>query len=181
MAIRRICLSHEPVLRQVARPVDRFDNGLQALIDDMFETLHAAPGVGLAAPQVGASLRVFVAEWPEDVEDPESLKPYAIVNPVIVKANGEEEAEEGCLSIPGFVGDVRRATELVVKGKDRYGNKIRLLADGWLARIFQHEIDHLDGILFIDRVDGPDKIRPVQPGEEEQAEVDAAGKTVVDV
>ena len=176
MAIRRIHLAHEPVLRQVAKPVTRFDDGLQQLIDDMFEMMRAAPGVGLAAPQVGESIRLFVAEWPEDEEDPESLRSYAIVNPVIARARGEEEGEEGCLSVPGYVGDVWRATEVVVKGKDRYGKKIRLRVDGWLARVFQHEIDHLDGVLFIDRVDSPDKIRAVVPGEEEQAEMEAAGR-----
>lgn len=175
MAVRRIHLAHEPVLRQVAKPVTRFDDGLQTLIDDMFETMRIAPGVGLAAPQVGASLRVFVAEWPEDREDPESVKVYTIVNPVIVRKRGEEEAEEGCLSIPGYVGDVTRATELVIKGKDRHGNKVRMKIEGWLARIFQHEIDHLDGVLFIDRVESPDKIRPVEVGEEERAEMEAAG------
>jgi peptide deformylase len=179
MAIRRIYLAHEPVLRQVAKPVTRFDRKLQELIDDMFETMHAAPGLGLAAPQVGESIRLFVARWPEDEQDPESSKSYAIINPVIVRTRGEEEeAEEGCLSVPGYVGDVWRATEIVVKGKDRYGKKIRMRVEGWLARIFQHEIDHLDGILFIDRVDSPDKIRPVQPGEEEQAEMEAAGRVV---
>lgn len=180
MAIRRIFLAHEPVLRQAAKPVKRFDDQLQTVIDDMFETMRAAPGVGLAAPQVGESVRLFVAEWPEDEEDPESVKPYVIVNPVIVRTKGEEEeAEEGCLSIPGYVGDVKRAPEIVVKGKDRHGKKIRLKVDGWLARIFQHEIDHLDGILFIDRVESPDKIRRVEPGEEEKAEMEAAGKVPI--
>jgi peptide deformylase len=179
MTIRRIHLSHEPVLRQVAKPVARFDDGLQTLIDDMFETMRAAPGVGLAAPQVGESVRLIVAEWREDPEDPESLKSYAIVNPAIARKMGEEEeAEEGCLSVPGYVGEVRRFTQVTVKGKDRYGKKIRFKADGWLARVFQHEVDHLDGILFIDRVDSPDKIRAVQPGEEEQAEMEAAGRVV---
>ncbi len=179
MAVRRIYLSHEPVLRQVAQPVTRFDKNLQTLIDDMLETMRAAPGVGLAAPQVGESRRVFVAEWPEDPEDPSSMQTYVLINPVIVRANGEEETEEGCLSVPGYVGEVLRAAEVVVKGKDRYGNKIRLYATDWLARIFQHEIDHLDGILFIDRVDSPDKIRPVQRGEEERAEMEAAGRSRV--
>jgi peptide deformylase len=180
MAIRSIFLAHESVLRQVAEPVKRFDDQLQTLIDDMFETMRSAPGVGLAAPQVGESVRLFVAEWPEDAEDPESLKAYAIVNPVIVRKLGEEEeAEEGCLSVPGFVGDVWRAPEIVVKGKDRHGKKLRLKVDGWLARIFQHEIDHLDGVLFIDRVESPDKIRRVEPGEEERAEMEAAGRTVM--
>ncbi len=176
MTIRRIHLAHEPVLRQVAKPATRFDDGLQELIDDMFETMRAAPGVGLAAPQVGESIRLFVVEWPEDEEDPESLRSYVIVNPVIAKAKGEEEAQEGCLSVPGYVGDVRRATEITIKGKDRHGKKIRMRANGWLARIFQHETDHLNGVLFIDRVDSPDKIRAVQPGEEEKAEMEAVGR-----
>lgn len=182
MTVRRIFLAHEPVLRQKARPVTRFDDDLQALIDDMFETMRAAPGVGLAAPQVGESLRLFVAEWPEDEEDPESaVVSYAIVNPSIVKSRGEEEGEEGCLSVPGYVGDVRRATEITIKAKDRHGKKIRMRVEGWLARIFQHEIDHLDGILFIDRVDDPEKIRRVVPGEEEKAEMEAAGRIAAGV
>ncbi len=176
MAIRRIYLAHEPILRQTAKPVTRFHDGLQELIDDMLETMQSAPGVGLAAPQVGESLRLFVAQWPEDEEDQESWKTYTIVNPVIVKmSQEEEEGEEGCLSVPGYVGDVWRSTEILVKGRDRYGKKLRMKIRGWLARIFQHEIDHLNGTLFIDRVDSPDKIRRVEAGEEEKAEMEAAG------
>ncbi|MFZ5916534.1 MAG: peptide deformylase [Chloroflexota bacterium] len=180
MTLRRIFLSHEPVLRQVARPVTRFDDTLQTLIDDMLDTMRAAPGVGLAAPQVGQSLRLFVAEWPEDEQNPDSLRSYVLANPVLMWAGEEEaEAEEGCLSVPGYVGDVWRATEILVKGRDRYGKKVRIKATGWLARIFQHEMDHLEGILFIDRVDSPEKIRPVLPGEEEKAELEAAGRPTV--
>ena len=154
MAIRRIHLAHESVLRQVAKPVNRFDGKLQALIDDMFETMHSAPGIGLAAPQVGESVRLFVAEWPEDDEDPESLTPYAIVNPVIEERSDTTEKDiEGCLSIPETRVEVERPTAVTVSGQGPSGEPVRVEAEGLLARIFQHEIDHLDGVLILDRTD----------------------------
>jgi peptide deformylase len=163
MAIHEVITSENPILRQKAKKVHRFDSSIARLIDDLFETMHAAHGVGLAAPQIALSLRVFVAEYEE--------RKIAMVNPEIIKAEGEELGSEGCLSIPGYVGDnIRRAGSVVVKGQDARGKPMRVRAEGWLARILQHEIDHLDGILFLDRLDRPEDLREVREGELEEAE-----------
>jgi peptide deformylase len=154
MAIRKIITTENPILRQKAKKVHRFDPSLQKLVDDMFETMHTAGGVGLAGPQIAQSIRVFVAEY-EDHK-------IAVFNPEIVKAEGEEIGPEGCLSIPGYVGEnIRRSAKVLVKGQDVRGKPIRLPAEGWFARIVQHEIDHLDGVLFIDRLDRPEDLREV--------------------
>ena len=166
MAIHNVITSENPILRQKAKKVHRFDSSISKLIEDMFETMHAAHGVGLAAPQIAISVRIFVAEF----ED----RKIAMVNPEIVKAEGEDLGTEGCLSIPGYVGDnIRRATTVVVKGQDARGKNIRVRAEGWLARILQHEIDHLDGILFLDRLDSPEDLREVTEAEYEEAEEEA--------
>jgi len=146
--------------------VHRFDPSLQKLVNDMFETMQVANGVGLAAPQIAQSIRVFVAAY-EGQE-------VAVFNPEIVKAEGEERGTEGCLSIPGYVGEnIRRATKILVKGQDVRGKHIRIPAEGWFARILQHEIDHLDGILFLDRLDRPEDLHEVT---EEEAEEKATVK-----
>jgi peptide deformylase len=162
-----------PVLRAKAKKVSRFDTYLARLVADMWETMRDAPGVGLAAPQIGESLRVLVAEF-EDEQ-------VTLVNPEIVKRNDEVElGTEGCLSIPGYVGDhVPRALSVTVKGRDARGKEIRVRAEGWFARILQHEIDHLDGILYIDHI-RPEDVREVtdddveseggpEPSQEERA------------
>jgi peptide deformylase len=158
MATRTIISLPDPVLRRKARPITKFDNELQSLIDDMIETMRIAPGVGLAAPQVSVSERLIVVEYGEEeegedgeiIEHPKKL--YVLANPEIVKASEETEmGVEGCLSIPGVVGEVKRFSSIQVKGLNRYGKPTKIKADGWLARIFQHEIDHLNGILFPDR------------------------------
>lgn len=164
MTIRKIITTENPILRKKAKKVHRFDPSLQKLVDDMFETMHSANGVGLAAPQIAQSIRVFVAAY-EDHK-------VAVFNPEIVKAEGEELGTEGCLSIPGYVGEnIRRATKILVKGQDARGKAIRVNAEGWFARILQHEIDHLDGVLFIDRLDNPEDLREVL---EEELEDEAA-------
>jgi peptide deformylase len=158
MAIRTIVTLPDPVLRRKARPVTNFDKNLQTLIDDMVDTMRDAPGVGLAAPQVGVSERVIVVEYaePEEVEEgeePKEVEPklYIMVNPEIVKSSRETEVGvEGCLSIPALVGEVERAYEVRLKGLNRHGQPIKLKAEGWLARIFQHEVDHVNGVLFTD-------------------------------
>ena len=154
MAVREIITHPAPVLRRKARKVAEFGPELQQLIDDMVETMRVAPGVGLAAPQVNQSLRVIVVEY-GDENDPEApTKLYSVVNPEITRLSNETDTgTEGCLSIPGFVGDVDRPVEAVIKGQNRHGQPFRLKAKGWLARIFQHEVDHLNGVLFIDRTD----------------------------
>jgi peptide deformylase len=171
MGLRTIVTLPEPVLRKKARPVSAFDKDLQTLIDDMIETMRAAPGVGLAAPQVGISERLIVVEYAEPLDDgpsqdaPDSpngarqppaqeVKPklYVMVNPEIVKNSGETVmGVEGCLSIPGLVGEVERFTEIRIRGQNRRGQPMKVKAEGWLARIFQHEIDHINGVVFPDR------------------------------
>ena len=172
MALQKIITAENPILRQKGKKIHRFDASIQKLADDMFETMHAAHGVGLAGPQIARSLRIFVAEYEEHMAD-ESIVHHkvAIVNPEIIKAEGEELGTEGCLSIPGYVGDnIRRAAKVTVKGQDVRGKPMRVNAEGWFARILQHEIDHLDGILFLDRLDRPEDLRQLTDEEEVAAE-----------
>ena len=159
MALRKIVTLPEPVLRRKAKAVTQFDKNLQTVIDDMVETMREAPGVGLAAPQIGLSERLIVVEYYEHEEDEEKeneeeapKKVWAVLNPEIVKASEEKVMGiEGCLSIPNLVGEVERHAEIQIKGLNRHGKPMKLKAKGWLARIFQHEIDHLNGVLFPDR------------------------------
>ncbi len=158
MAVREIITPKNPILRKKARKVTNFDDPkLQALIDDMVETLFDAPGVGLAAPQVAVSQRVIVVYLPDDEESREEYGQDAgvlhiLVNPEIVRASRDMvDGVEACLSIPGYYGSVDRHAAVTVQGYDRHGRQVRIKARDWLARVFQHEIDHLDGILFIDR------------------------------
>ena len=169
MALREIVFLPDPVLRRKARKVTTFDGDLQVLIDDMIETMREAPGVGLAAPQVGVSERVIVVEYAEDEEDEDGPKKlYVLVNPEIVAPSEETELGiEGCLSVPGLIGEVDRHTSLTVKGLNRRGQAVKYKVNGWLARIFQHEIDHLDGIVYTDRA-----TRVWKPREGEEAPVD---------
>lgn len=139
----------------LAQPVARvrdFGPKLHQLLDQMLETMREAPGVGLAAPQVGIDLRVAVIEYPDDEEDPENtMRVYELINPEIIRAKGSEVGQEGCLSIPGVVADVDRATYLLVRAQDRDGREYRIKVYDWLARVFQHEIDHLHGVLMTDK------------------------------
>lgn len=152
MAVREIVL-RGPVLRQKAKRVTRFDESTQQLIDDMIETVRGASGRGLAAPQVGVPLRIAVI----DVGD----TPMVLCNPEILEKQGEYEPEEGCLSIPGYVANVKRAMKVTVKAKNRLGKEIRFKAERLLAHVIQHEVDHLDGILFVDRLASRDLVRKV--------------------
>jgi peptide deformylase len=155
MATLEIATLPDPVLRRKAKKITVFDKDLQTLIDNIIETMRIAPGVGLAAPQVSVSSRLIVIEYGEEdekgkVTDPKKL--YVVINPEIVQASEEMEMGiEGCLSIPGLVGEVERNTKITVKGLNRHGKPVKITIVGWLARIFQHEIDHLDGIVFPDR------------------------------
>lgn len=155
MAVMKIVTVGErdsEVLHQVGMRVRNFGPELHTLLDDMIETMREAPGVGLAAPQVGVGIRATVVEYPEDEDDPEnSMRVYELINPEIIKSKGSESAQEGCLSIPGMVADVDRATHVVVRAQDRHGKEYRIKAYDWLARIFQHEIDHLHGVLMTDK------------------------------
>lgn len=170
MAVREILVAGNPVLRRKARKVTRFGESLRELIEDMWDTMYAANGMGLAAVQIGVPLQVLVIQMPEDEDDPHSGQRVVLCNPEIIKWSGAEEREEGCLSVPGWVGDVVRATSVTVRGQTLKGKRIRLKATGLLARALQHEIDHLHGILFIDRVRSADKLRQVVPPETETKE-----------
>jgi len=145
----------EPVLRQKAKKVTRIDRSIQRLIDDMIETMQQVNGVGLAATQVGVLLKVMVLQMPEE-------EPIAVINPEIVKRAGEQEVTEGCLSIPGYFGEIIRSASVTVKGKDRQGKAIRVKATGLMAQALDHEVDHLNGILYIDHLESQDKLHKVE-------------------
>jgi peptide deformylase len=152
MPIREVIVVPHPTLRKKAEKVTDFGSETQQLIDDMILTLHDQSGAGLAAPQVNVSQQIILVEYGSD-ED-ESLPPtlYVAVNPRIASSSRETvSGAEGCLSIPNLMGEVERAQEIVVEGQDRYGKPLKMKLRGWVARIFQHEIDHLNGILFTDR------------------------------
>jgi peptide deformylase len=172
MAIREIVTLPDPILRRKARPVTDFGPAFQELVDDMIETMRVAPGVGLAAPQVGIPLQLFVAEW-GDGEDPEApKKTYVFANPEIKRSSRDTETGvEGCLSIPGLVGVVERSFSVTIQGQNRRGQPLRVKAEGWLARIFQHENDHLNGVLFIDLAESV-----WQPAPEDEADLETNGK-----
>jgi peptide deformylase len=157
VAVRPILLADNPILRQKSKKVKRIDASIQQLIDDLIDTMRAAPGVGLAAPQIGVLQRVIVVEVDE--------KLTVLINPELVSASGEWEPEEGCLSLPGYYANVKRAWAVTVRGKDRKGKDVKIKAEGLFAQALQHEIDHLNGILFIDRLESLDQLRRVEPAE----------------
>jgi peptide deformylase len=162
------------VLRSKSKRVQKVTPKLVALAHRMLETMRANNGVGLAAPQVGILQRFFVAELPEDEEEDLPAETYILFNPEIVKGKGEQIGYEGCLSIPGYIGEVARQEQITVRGLNEGSRPVRYKLDGYLARVFQHEIDHLDGVLFTDKLTDPDTFKPVEVGEEEQAELEAA-------
>lgn len=160
MALREIITPINPILRQKAKRVTTYNAALKTLVEDMVETMREAPGVGLAAPQVAVGLRVVVIEYADEPEleegqepvEPPKPKLYKLINPEITKVSDEMlMGTEGCLSIPGYTGEVARHKAVTVKAFNLQGKPLKIKAEGWLARIFQHELDHLDGVLFIDR------------------------------
>jgi peptide deformylase len=170
VAVRPILNFEQPVLREKAKKVARVDTSIQKLLDDLAETMLDAPGAGLAANQIGVPLRVCVVKGDEN-------QIWGLVNPVIVKSAGSQVGYEGCLSKPGWVGEVERYEAVVVKGLNRHGKQVRIKSTGFTARAFQHELDHLDGVLFTDRLTSLDTLRRVEDlvGEEhEEAEAVAA-------
>jgi len=170
--LRTIITDGHPTLRKVAKKVDLkelHDPLFQQLIDDMFETMYEAPGIGLAAPQVNVSKRLFTIDLQDD--DPEH-GPFVVINPKFEVTEGETESTEGCLSVPGYVGEITRYERVAVSGFDRNGQKIRLEGDGLFARCLQHEIDHLNGVLYTDKA--KNVRRPETEEEEEIAEAAAA-------
>ena len=169
--LREIITEGHPTLRKVAKRVDPgeiADPMFQQLLDDMFETMYHAPGIGLAAPQIDISKRIFTVDLQDDNDD---HGPLVVINPKFTLTEGEIEATEGCLSVPGMVGEMTRFEHVVCTGLDRHGKKIKLDAEGWFARCLQHEMDHLDGVLYIDKAKN---IRPAVTDEERAAEAEAA-------
>jgi peptide deformylase len=158
MAVLQMRVYPDPVLRQKAKRVTKVDRRVSQLIDDMIDTMHATGGVGLAAPQVGVSLRIAVIELPSE-------ETIVLVNPEIVKRSGEMEVTEGCLSLPGYRGDIKRSTKVTVKGLDQHGRETRIRGEGLLAEALEHEIDHLNGMLYIDHLDSIDDLEKVTSSE----------------
>lgn len=154
MSVLPIVTYNDPILKKETEPISENSDELQSLIDDMFETMYEASGVGLAAPQIGKSIQVFVMDADaitEEIEDEEDLGPIALINPKIIKKDDEKvKMEEGCLSIPEVRDDVSRSKSVTVAYKDRDFNDQTLQASGWIARVVQHEYDHLQGVLFLD-------------------------------
>ncbi len=165
MAVREIVTVPNPVLRQKARRVKTVDGAVKRLIADMYETLESlkGAGVGLAAPQVGESQRIVVLTLP--VKD-EKARRYCLVNPEVVKRKGERTVKEGCLSIPGYLGEITRCEQVKVKGLDETGKELKLTAEGLLAQALEHEIDHLNGVLFVDHLESQDKLKKIDPEKE---------------
>ncbi len=162
------------ILRRKSHKVAKVTPRLVALAQQMLDTMRHAEGVGLAAPQVGVLQRFFVAELPADEEKNRPRQTFILFNPEVVKGQGEQIGYEGCLSIPGYVGEVARYEKVTVRGLDDKGRPMRYRLEGYLARVFQHEIDHLDGVLYTDRLTDPATFRPVETGQEEAAELEAA-------
>jgi peptide deformylase len=172
--IREIIREGQPTLRKIAKRVkleELRDPIVQQLIDDMFETMYDAPGIGLAAPQVNVSKRIFTIDLQDG--DPKH-GPFVVVNPKFEVTEGEEWRRDGCLSIPGYIGETQRFTHVVVSGFDRYGERIRLEGDGLFAHCLQHEIDHLNGVLYVDKARN---FGPIPPEEEEEL-IEEGGEAV---
>lgn len=154
MSVLQIVYVPDPVLRRKAHKVTDFGKEFQTLVDNMIETLREAPGVGLAAPQVGVSERLIVVEYGDDDDETVPKKLFVVANPEIVfKSEEVVKGIEGCLSVPDLIGEVERPVKIEVRGLNRHGKPVKIKVEDWIARIFQHEIDHLDGILFTDRTD----------------------------
>ena len=158
VAIRPIVITGEPVLHTRAAEVGEIDDRVRELVADMIETMHAAPGVGLAAPQVGVGLRIFVWHWVDDddeLQEGVAINPELWIAPVAPGEPDEDDDSEGCLSLPGERFPLRRHPAAILRATDLDGERFEIIADGWLARIFQHEYDHLDGVLYADRLEHP--------------------------
>jgi peptide deformylase len=163
MAILPLIMMDNPVLHQKAKRVRRIDESIQKLIDDMIETMHHMGGAaGLAAPQVGVPLQVVVIEPPEE-------DVITLINPEVVKSLGERDVVEGCLSLPGYRGEIKRSESVAVKGRDRHGKEIRLTAEGLLAQALEHEIDHINGVVYIDHLESVDNLYRIEPENEDES------------
>ena len=163
MAIRTIITRDHPNIHAKAKRVPSVDDSIRALMDDMVETMLAAPGVGLAATQIDVSLRVFVMKIDNQI--------YHVANPELIKSSGEQINQEGCLSVPGWIGETNRAEWVHIKGLNRQGKQIRIKGDGLLAQCIQHEMDHLDGGLYLDRLTSLDTLRELTEADEQDEEI----------
>ncbi len=166
MAVRQICALPDSVsvLRRKAKRVTTIDSSIQKLIDDMLETMRQANGVGLAATQIGIPLRVVVLQMPDE-------EPIVLINPEIVKRSGEREVSEACLSVPGYAGEIKRSVSVTVKGRDRQGKVVRLKATDLMAQALEHELDHLNGELYIDHIESGDKLYKIEPTQEAEESI----------
>jgi peptide deformylase len=156
MTVRQLRQLPEKILQQKAKKVPCIDGSTHRLIKDMIETMQQAGGVGLAAPQIGVSLRVIVLQMPGE-------EPVAIINPAMVKRSGEREVAEGCLSVPGYQGEIKRSNSVVVKGLNEQGKPVRIKADGLMAQALEHELDHLNGVLYLAHIESQDKLYQLEP------------------
>lgn len=154
MALLEIITLPNPILRRKAHKVTDFGKEFKTLVEDMIETMRDAPGVGLAAPQVAVPIRLIVVEYGDDENDEAPKKLYVVANPEIIERSDEKiMGIEGCLSVPDLIGEVERYESVTVKGQNRHGLPFKIKASGWLARVFQHEIDHVEGIVYTDLTD----------------------------
>jgi peptide deformylase len=160
MAVLKIRCVPDPVLRRKAKRISALDVKIQKLIDNMLETMPAASGVGLAAPQVGVSLRLVVIGMPGE-------EPIVLINPEVVKRSGEREVDEGCLSVPGYRGKVKRSEAVTVKGRNREWKECRYKGSDLLGQVLEHEIDHLNGVLYIDGIEDPEDLYSIEPEEDQ--------------
>lgn len=157
MTVRPIRYLGDPVLRKPARKVSRVDDSIRRLIEDMTESMYAAQGVGIAAPQIGVPLRVVVIGMPDE-------EPFALINPEVIKRSGERRLDEGCLSVPGYRGTVTRSLQVTVRALDAHGKEIRVRSeDDLLAQALEHETDHVNGILYVDHLDAKTDLIKIQP------------------
>lgn len=174
MAVRKIVTAENPLLRRKSKKVTHFGDALHRLVNDLYDTLEAVEGLGLAAPQIGVLERVFVIILPAEYDDNNRLispsQRYTLVNPEFIRMRGEAEMVEGCLSVPGYRGRVKRAVEVTIKGYDIHGKPVRYRADGIFAHVLQHEFDHLEGQLYLDRLESPENLWTIQQEEAAEAE-----------
>lgn len=163
MAVLPLTMMDSPVLHQKAKRVRKIDDSIQKLIDDMIETMYQLGGAaGLAAPQVGIPLQVVVVELPES-----GL--ITLINPQVIKSSGEHEVTEGCLSLPGYRGSIKRAESVTVKGRDRYGKEVRIKAEGLFAQALQHEVDHINGVVYVDHLESMDNLYKAEPEDDDES------------
>jgi peptide deformylase len=172
LAVLTVRVLGDPVLRRKAGRVAKIGASIQRLIDDMIDTMHAAGGVGLAAPQVGRPLRVIVIEVPPPEADPprvEEREVIVLINPQIVRRSGERQVTEGCLSVPGYWAEISRSEKVIAKGLSREGREVRIKGEDLLAQALEHEFDHINGVLYIDHLESLDQLMKIEPEREEES------------